>query len=182
MLSVNNQANQPNFQGNLYRVGVKLPKKKFDEVAKLFAQKTEGFPDAVLVEETFKSIEGDMVKSTCLTSSNNLFDVAILTSDFNEKFNKYAPKTIANELANAWKSNFYENEISRLRNESEQAQKLLVGAKNKVKVMAESGRLNFAKNYVVIASSIDAKITRLNTEIEKLRAKEEKLKVKWIWC
>ena len=54
----NQYQNRIQFQGNLLKAGIKLPQKKFNEVAKIYAEKTNGMSDLILLGRLEHNAEG----------------------------------------------------------------------------------------------------------------------------
>ena len=85
---------QPNFQGNLLKEGLKLPQKKFNEVAKLYAEQTKGMPDLFLLgykDSTTASYSKDAIEN-CKPLAT------IETEILQNKFKDYSPIKIVKEL------------------------------------------------------------------------------------
>ena len=96
---------QPSFQGNLLKEGVKLPQKKFNEVAKIFAEKTKGMPDLTLYDQGGRDVFGNKIchLTYALHSKDALKGgsrALMYTEVFKQMFRDYSPTKIAEDLAN----------------------------------------------------------------------------------
>ena len=107
---------QTNFQGNLYKTGLKLPQKKFNEVARIFEQKTKGLPDVTL--EGKRNNNNDFFGLFYYTVDYSVDGVKKIGEAFRPQFDEFfaqsAPKQIANKLANVIKYHYKEAKISSL--------------------------------------------------------------------
>lgn len=95
---------QPNFRGNLLKEGLKFPQKKFNEVAKIYAEKTKGMPDLHLHGMQLY-MDGHFYHSTYAIHSIEDIDKSgcralIKTGDLKQMFKDYSPVKMAEELAN----------------------------------------------------------------------------------
>ena len=114
----NQYQNQPTFQGNLLAEGLKLPKRKFNEVAKIYSQRTAGKPDLILSGKRQQNELGRFYHATDALFNGK--DIAtILTSTLKNMFETLSPKKMAAELVNlsmkfdpAYKANILRKEIN----------------------------------------------------------------------
>jgi len=94
---------QPSFQGNLLKEGVKLPQKKFNEVAKIFAEKTQGMPDLTLLGYSGRDDNKFYHLTYALHSKDALkggSKALMHTGKFKQMFRDCSPTKIAEDLAN----------------------------------------------------------------------------------
>ena len=100
--SIDNSQTSVSFKGNLLKEGLKLPQKKFNEVAKLYAEQTKGLPDLKLIGKRYNNMmDGFFYHATQAFMGNNV--ATIDTGSFKNMFKDYSPKRIAEELINITK-------------------------------------------------------------------------------
>jgi len=170
----NQYQNQMSFQGNLLKQGIKLPEKKFREVAKIYAEKTEGKPDLTLVGHIENSdFDGQFYHSTTVFRGNN--DIAsMLTRSLKNMFD-LPSKKVAEELINLSRKFDPEDKANILKKEINDTKKRLMT----VKLQLEQNQTEaVAKNLRVIAQRMDESIATK----QKMLAKVEIPPVSGEWC
>ncbi len=129
---LNQYHNQLNFQGGLYYKGGKLPKKKFKEVAKIFAEKSIGKPDLTLSERLAIGDAGHLYHATDVIIQRT--EVASISSDsLKSMFEKISPTKLATELINLSRKVDKKDIANVLKSEINEAQKRLYDVKCRFK-------------------------------------------------
>lgn len=162
----NQYQNQMSFQGNLLRKGLRLPNQKFREVARLYAERTEGKPDLLLWGRTQNNTEGKFYHAvTVFRGKDDIAD--IFTPDIKAMFKKLSPKKMADELVNLSRKADSQDEIAMLRGKINETQHRLNSVKSKLK---QNQPENVAKNLRVIAERMEATIEANKKKLAKVKA------------
>jgi len=160
--------NQPNFQGNLLKSGIKLPQKKFSEVAKIYAEKTTGTPDLMLAGRLENGYKGYFYHATDAVMNGE--DVAtILTSSLQSMFKNLSPKRIAEELINLTRKVDYADKANVLRREINDTQKRLINVKFKLERTQSPTE---AKRLQTLIDRMEATIAKKENQYEKIKPNE----------
>ena len=110
----NQYQNQMSFQGNLIKKGLRLPNQKFNEVAKLYQERTAGKPDLLLWGRTEQNESGKFFHSVTVYRGKE--DIAdIFTADLKYMFKKLSPKKLADELVNLSKKAEADNKAGEIK-------------------------------------------------------------------
>lgn len=170
----NQYQNQPNFQGKLIKTGIKLPQKKFNEVAKIFEQKTAGKSDMILAGRQARNDLGRFYHNTDAIIDSE--DVAsIVTKSIKTMFKKSSPKKIAEELINLLRRFDPKDKALILSKEINAARKRLLAIKC---------QLEFTQNTDAV-KRLQSVIERMEASITKKEAQYAKIKPARIsdeWC
>ena len=206
MLAINTQtqSTQPNFQGRLIVTGIKLPKRKLAQVARIFEEKTQGLPDVVIQGETAKSSKGKFYHITNFIlrrGLNNIIEVKnkssknaskstlefvggtkygkMLTTDFKETFHLMSAQEFATELVKTtkWANGKYEREES-IRNLEKKLTKLITRNEkinSKIQANKDGKYPNFAKVYEIMAKVIERDIAAIQAKIRIIQNKDSNI-------
>lgn len=170
----NQYRNQVNFQGNLLKQGINLPEKAFNEVAKIYAEKTKGKPDLSLVGRMEHNTAGQFYHAT--TAYRGSDDIAdILSSSLKEMFEKVSPKKIAEELVNISRKADPEDKANILKKEINDTKKRLMTVKLQLK---QNQPTEVEKKLKVLQNRMEASIASKQKQYEKIKPTEPS----WEWC
>lgn len=163
---ISNQCqNQMSFQGNLLRKGLRLPNQKFKEVAKLYAERTEGKPDLLLWGRTENNTEGKFYHAvTVFRGKDDIAD--IFTPDIKDMFKRLSPKKMADELVNLSKRAEANEKAGEIRGKIMETENRLKSVKSKLK---QNPPENVAKNLKVIAERMEATIEANKKKLAKVK-------------
>lgn len=171
---LNQYQNRTQFQGNLLKAGIKLPQKKFNEVAKIYAEKTNGMSDLILLGRLEHNAEGRFYHSTDAIINGE--EVAsIVTKSLKSMFKNLSPKKIAEELVNLTKKFDPKDKANILKREINDAQRKLIGLKFKLEHLSKPEDIKIAK----------ALIERMEACVSKKEKQYNKIKPNSIsdeWC
>ena len=161
----NQYQNNLSFQGNLLKKGISIPEKKFKEVAKLYAEKTEGKPDLLLKGHTEHNDSGKFFHSVTVYRGKE--DIAdIFTADLKYMFKKFSPKKLANELVNLSKKAEADDKAGEIRGKIIETESRLDSVKLKLK---QNQPEEVARNLRVIAERMEATIATNKEKLAKIK-------------
>ncbi len=165
----------PNFQGNLFVQGLKLPKRKFAKVAQLFEEKTKGLPDVTLQGKQGHDFEGKFYYSTNFIINKNNNFASIITSDFKELFKSLSPKQIAEGLANISKNAAKHERVNALEKEIRSLKLKRESLLDQANAMRNNGQdSRFIRYNEVTANRMEIRITKLEIDLEKAKSEANK--------
>ena len=172
-MNIQNQHPQQSFQAKLIIEGLKLPKRKFNQVNELYDAKTKGMPDAYLTGQTKHNTEGKFYHVTNFMIGDR--DIAdILTRDLKHLFETCSPKKLADMFVKVSKRSELILTQYKLENEIGQLKAKQQNAKRIAKVNREHGDIITADRQEFIAQRMESRIEKLTKKYEKTIAKMEK--------
>lgn len=170
----NQYQNQTNFQGNLLKTGIKLPQKKFNEVAKIFSERTFGKPDLTLLGRREQNEQGRFYHSIDAVINGN--DVtSIPTKSFKSMFEYLSPKKIAEELINLSRKFDSKDKAYLLKKEINDAQKRLIGIKFQLEHISKP---DVVKRLQTIISRMEASIAQKEKQYARIKPAD----ISGEWC
>jgi hypothetical protein len=173
----NQYQNQPNFNGNLLKEGIRLPQKKFNEVAKIYAAKTKGMPDLTLKGIRSNSdFDGYFFHSTHAIMNGE--DVAsIVTGTLKSMFKDCSAKKTAREFVNITKGIASLKQEAKLVNEIADLQGRLQNLKLQIK---HTENAISKKRLKVLLDRMETTLAKKQAELNKVRSEE--ITVSGEWC
>ena len=161
----NQYQNQMSFQGNLIKKGLRLPNQKFNEVAKLYQERTAGKPDLLLWGRTEQNESGKFFHSVTVYRGKE--DIAdIFTADLKYMFKKLSPKKLADELVNLSKKAEADNKAGEIRGRIIETESRLDSVKLKLK---QNQPEEVARNLRIIAQRMEATIATNKEKLAKIK-------------
>lgn len=172
MLSFNSQTNQPNFQGNLYKAGVKISERKFKQVAELFAQKTEGMPDMTLVTLRNNSDSDGRFYHTVEVMVNGNSVANIIAGTFKNMFNALSPKKMVAELINVYRTTNPQDPANILLAEINEVKRAKFINEFRRENLLALGKKDLIQKYDVLIEQNAQRLARLEKQYKRVRLKE----------
>ena len=176
MMISNQYQIQPSFQGNLLKKGLKLPQKKFNEVAKIYAEQTKGLPDLTLIGKTQNNdFNGQFYHATSVIIDGN--DVAsIITKDLKSMFKKLSTEKMAKELVNVTKISESIEKAFSLNKEIDKLKGKIESTRNQLKHTSDPLS---AKRLQVLVDNMKANLAKKEAQYEKLLQIKTNASAEW---
>ena len=171
----NQYQNQLSFQGNLLKKGINIPEKKFKEVAKIYAEKTKGKPDLILVGSTENEIfSGKFCHfTTVYRGKDDIADIA--TISLKEMFRLFPSKKMADELVNVSRKTDLEDDAAILKRKIDNTKHRLKAVEVQIEKNKAPGVLS---NLKVIAERMQDSIKNDEKRLARIQPK----RVSKAWC
>ena len=171
----NQYQNQLSFQGNLLKKGINIPEKKFKEVAKIYAEKTKGKPDLILVGSTENEIfSGKFFHfTTVYRGKDDIADIA--TISLKEMFRLFPSKKMADELVNVSRKTDLEDDAAILKRKIDNTKHRLKAVEVQIEKNKAPGVLS---NLKVIAERMQDSIKNDEKRLARIQPK----RVSKAWC
>lgn len=175
MMISNQYQIQPNFQGNLVKEGLKLPKKKFNEVAKLYAGKKD-LPDLKLSGMQNNSDSSGRFFHTTSVYLGNKDIASIITGSFKRMFKDCSPKEIVKELINVTKRYAQNKELYQLKGDIKSLQAKIRNMNKQLKYTTEPVS---KKSLQIICDRMEQTLKRKEEKLETLKRSLSKISGEW---
>ena len=169
-INTQNQYYAQNFQGNISTYGVNLSKRTMAQVNKLFADKTNGLPDVVLMGENGQNSEGKFFHSVHFIQGGTDF-AAILTRDLKTLFREETPENLADMFATLSKRAAKDAEVTELRKELKSLENKLAAVSKRARAQREGGDIVMAERNEAIAQRMTNKYETLQGKIDNAEFK-----------
>ncbi|MBR1460304.1 hypothetical protein IJ596_01535 [bacterium] len=148
-INTQNQYYAQNFQGEIIPLDVELPERTLAQVNKLFAQKTEGRPDVLLIGEKWSSLNGKVDKILFHQWATDC--AKILTHDLKTLFLEETPENLADMFATLSERAAREVKYSNLRGELMHLEAKIFKANIRTKLERFRGNIvEFRKNEEIV--------------------------------